>query len=149
MMFVGGDIYIYIYSKYTAADIEISLSSEILFNWSRLADAKPAMHVENRMARVQDRSTAESTPSSRPNFHSSLHRSRVTDRASECWWIGNEPPMMNVSDWWWSRGIPRFLLNIFWRMMVCGLSIFIYWILRIGKCMIGSKFWILINYKDF
>lgn len=57
---------IYIYLKYTAVDIEISLSSEILFNWIRLADAKPTMRVENRIARVQDHPTAESTPSSRP-----------------------------------------------------------------------------------
>lgn len=53
------------------------------------------------------------------------------------------------SDWWWSRGIPRLLLNIFWRVTICGLSIFICWMLRIEKCVIETTFWIIINYKDF
>lgn len=135
-------IYIYIYSKYTAVDIEISLSSEILFNWIRLADAKPTMRVENRIARVQDRPTAESTPSSRPTKFS-FEFASIT-HYWPCKWM--------LVDQKWTTYDKREAIDdeveefqgFFWiffkGLMVCGLSIFICWMLRIEKYVIENKF---------
>lgn len=70
-----------------SADIEISLSSEILFSRARLADARQTMRVDNTMARVQDRprpNYARNVPSPITKF-SSLHR--LCQRSTLKWMI--------------------------------------------------------------